>query len=119
MMKEAVFINFTNHPSGHWEEKQREQAEHYGRIVDVPFPDVDAAADEEYIITLANTYVAKIMEYQPHAVLCQGEFCLAYQVISKLKALDVPVLAACSERCVREIGNKKEVVFDFVRFRRY
>ena len=37
---EKVFVNFTNHPSETWEEKQIEAAHQYGKIVDLPFPNV-------------------------------------------------------------------------------
>lgn len=118
-MKEEIFINFTNHPSCNWEQEQLQAARVYGRIVNLPFPEVDAEGDEEYIVKLAEEYVAKILQYRPEAVLCQGEFCLAYQVINRLKAQDIMVLAACSQRCVQECGNRKEVYFNFTRFRRY
>ena len=32
------FINHTNHPSSRWEEGQRQAAEAYGTIVDLPSP---------------------------------------------------------------------------------
>ena len=114
-----MFVNFTNHPSTYWEETQLSHARAYGEIVDVPFPSVDPEGDEDYIAALAEDSVARIMKHQPKAVLCQGEFCLAYQVIEKLKASQVTVLAACSQRCVKEAGNRKEVFFCFVRFRKY
>ena len=55
----------------------------------------------------------------PDAVLCQGEFCLVYRVVSLLKEKNITVLAACSERCVIQNGDRKEVTFSFRRFRRY
>lgn len=116
---EKVFVNFTNHPSNRWEEKQTQQAMVYGTIVDVPFPSVNPRGDEKYIAALAEECVMQIMQYQPQAVLCQGEFCLAYHVIGRLKEKGIKMLAACSERCVQEQGNKKEVFFQFVRFREY
>ena len=117
--KHKTFVNFSNHPSFLWEIGQREAALEYGEIVDVPFPDVDPAGDEEYIHFLAEESIARIMEYSPAAVLCQGEFCLAYQVTSMLLEQEILVVAACSKRIVREERNRKEVVFEFRRFRRY
>lgn len=114
-----MFVNFTNHPSAIWGKKQYDEARIYGEIVDVPFPEVDPTADEDYITSLADTCMKEILKHHPTAVLCQGEFCLAYQVIGRCKTLGIPVLAACSERCVEEIGNQKTVTFSFVRFRRY
>lgn len=61
----------------------------------------------------------QILALYPRAVLCQGEFCLAYQVITKLRKKGIKVLAACSERIVREAGQRKEVQFVFRQFREY
>lgn len=113
------FVNFTNHPSDKWEPEQRQDALKYGEIVDLPFPEVEAEADEVVINEMAVSYVQKILELQPGAVLCQGEFCLVFQVVTMLKAHGITVLAACSKREVEEYGNKKEVTFKFVRFRKY
>lgn len=114
-----MFVNFTNHPSGQWEEAQLREAGKYGDIVDVPFPAVDAAGDENYILKLAEEYADRIRQLSPDAVLCQGEFCLAYRVISLLRESGITVLAACSDRCVTQKGQVKEVTFAFRRFRRY
>ena len=32
-----MFINYTNHPSASWGEKQTDEAKKYGEIVDMPF----------------------------------------------------------------------------------
>ena len=115
----GVFINFSNHPSAQWEEKQLEQAREWGEIVDLPFPQVDPAAGEDDVAELADQYLASIMEYQPSAVLCQGEFCLSYAVITGLKEQGVVVLAACSRRNTEEIGRIRKSEFIFERFRKY
>lgn len=91
----------------------------YGEIIDVPFPTVDPQGDEDYIDGLAERYLRRILQLHPYAVLCQGEFCLAYRVITRLHESGVIVLAACSERIVKEVGQKKEVMFVFSQFRRY
>lgn len=113
------FVNFSNHPSWKWSEEQLRAAQECGEIVDVPFPSVDEEGDEAYILSLAEEYVKKIVLFEPSAVLCQGEFCLSYQVVNMLKKLNITVLAACSKRCVKEIGDKKEVTFNFTKFRKY
>lgn len=119
MIMNNIFINFTNHPSATWNEKQKYEAEKYGKIIDLPFPIVSAKADEREIVRLAEHYTKMIAEMEPAVVLCQGEFCLAYQVIFQLKEKGIIVLAACSERKVKEFDNKKEVIFDFEQFRKY
>ena len=37
-MVEKIFINFSNHPSDRWDDKQKKASEQYGRIKDIPFP---------------------------------------------------------------------------------
>lgn len=118
-MVRGVFVNFTNHPSDRWEKCQLQAALKYGEIVDVPFPNVNPIGNELYIRALAQESVEKIMDCKPDAVLCQGEFCLVYQVAARLMHRGVIVLAACSERIVREKGNKKETVFVFRQFRKF
>ena len=116
---ELAFVNFTNHPSDKWDAEQRRCAQEYGELVDLPFPEVDAEADETVINEMAASYVRKIVDLNPGAVLCQGEFCLAFQVASALKAQGITVLAACSKREVKVYGDRKEAFFKFVRFRKY
>lgn len=114
-----IFVNLSNHPSAGWDEAQRLAAEQYGTIVDVPFPAVPAEQDENYIEQLGEELVQRVLQYAPRAVLCQGEFTLAYTVIRKLKKHGIRVLAACSARDVVSHGNTKQVVFHFERFREY
>lgn len=116
---ESVFVNFTNHSSKYWKEAQTKEALKYGKIVDVEFPNVDPVGNRDYIVKLAKENVKKIMAFHPSVVLCQGEFCLAYHIINKLKQEGIPVVAACSERMVKEDGNTKEVIFIFKQFREY
>ncbi len=112
-------MNFTNHLSEKWDENQRTEALKYGEIQDIPFPSVNPEEGEVYINRLANLYTEQILKLCPKAVLCQGEFCLAYQVIKNLKKRGILVLAACSKRMVKQMGQKKEVTFLFCRFRSY
>lgn len=116
---EKCFVNFSNHRSENWGEKQRKMAETYGEIVDVPFPSVDPTCSEEDIEQLGNRYLEVIKEQRPTAVLCQGEFSLAYYVVSRLRKEGIVALAACSKRNVLEKGNEKISRFEFERFRMY
>ena len=118
-MKKRYFVNFTNHPVGEWDERQRKEAEKYGEIVDFPFPMVDASEGEDYIEKLAQESVEKIEAYQPCVVLCQGEFTLCYKMVCYLREKGIKVMAACSKRMVTSHGNRKEVIFLFERFREY
>lgn len=116
---ESVFVNFTNHPSETWEEKQIEAAQQYGKIVDLPFPNVYPDAKERDIGILGEEYCQKILQWEPAAVLCQGEFSLTFFVVSRLKASGIKVLTACSERKTVQNGNVKSSVFVFTGFREY
>lgn len=116
---EQSFINLTNHPSKLWDRKQREEAEKYGEIVDIPFPNVEPGWSRESVAALSEKMVSRIMQKHPKAVLCQGEFCLAYQIVRDLQEKGVLVVAACSKRMVKEDGNQKLVTFKFEQFREY
>lgn len=113
------FINFTNHPSDKWDEKQTKAAESFGPIIDVTFPTVNSKASEEDIEQLTQKYLKEIIEMQPSCVLCQGEFTLCFNVVNKLKQKGIRVVSACSERNVVEQGEKKIAIFHFVKFREY
>lgn len=120
----GIFINFSNHPSKNWGEKQIGKALEYGEIVDIPFPAVDPSADLSEIERLAEQCVEKIMGYAPDAVMCQGEFSLSYSVISKLQSKGIYCLAACTDRdTVEELQSDgtmcKTSKFDFIQFREY
>ncbi|MDO5133444.1 MAG: hypothetical protein Q4D81_10760 [Eubacteriales bacterium] len=118
--KSGAFINFSNHPSALWEAAQVKAAEAYGTgIIDILFPQVDPAADEEDVSAVAEKKAAEILSLNPAAVMCQGEFGLSYSVIRRLQDAGVPVLHACSERNVHTVGDTKTVRFEFVRFRKY
>lgn len=123
-MNDSIFLNFSNHPSARWSSEQRAAAETFGRVVDEPFPPVPANLDERGVELLADEAVLRIMAHHPAAVLCQGEFTLAFAVVERLKAQGVTVLAASSDRVI-EIeddengGTRKVSVFRFVRFRAY
>lgn len=116
---EKIFINFTNHRSEFWCKKQIDEAEKYGVIIDIPFPDVDPFWSEQEIQKSGEKYYNEIMAYAPAAVLCQGEFTLALNVIKRLQKSGVTVVAACSRRSVSEAAGTKVSVFEFVRFREY
>ena len=118
-----IFINFSNHPSAQWTQTQLDAAAEYGEVADIPFPAVPSEASCDDVGNMADRYIAQIMAMNPSAVMCQGEFTLAFAVASKLKSLGVPVLAACSERKVMEKAEtsitRKIAVYEFVQFRNY
>lgn len=119
-----MFINYSNHPSKNWDEKQLVEARVWGDIIDLPFLQVSPEIDSSEVEKMAEEEVSKILKYEPSAVLCQGEFTLCFSIIKRLQLRGIKVLAACSQRVVleetRENGQmRKEAIFRFVRFREY
>lgn len=119
-----TFINHTNHTSVQWSLEQRTTAEKYGEIIDLPFPNVGADWNEEKISQFVEINAKKIIEMNPAAVLCQGEYNYTYSMINYLKRNNIVVLAAASERVVDEKvqldGTTQKVSsFKFVQFRQY
>ena len=59
-----MFINFTNHPSGLWSKAQLDAASTYGKIVDLPFPNVPPQFLEEEVQRMAaELKEASILQY--------------------------------------------------------
>lgn len=119
-----MLLNCSNHVFENWSEEQLKVASQWGEIIDYPFPQVPAIADEVYISKQADDIVKDIRSMQPSVVMCQGEFTLSYMIITKLLESGIKVIAACSERKTDEVifadGHvEKRVVFQFIRFREY
>ena len=118
-----MFINFTNHPSPSWSETQLTAAQSHGKVVDIPFPNIDPNSTNEDILTLAQDYAQRIAAMSPKAVLCQGEFVFAFAIVTELKKRGISIVAACSQRCSIEHTDgkvtKKVTEFRFIQLREY
>ena len=119
-----VFINHTNHPSAQWSEDQLQAARHYGDVVDVPFPQIEAGLSEAEVHDMAEAAAGRIAALKPSAVMVQGEFTYSYALIRLLQAAGIRVVAACSERqTIAALNERQETVkksvFKFVQFRVY
>lgn len=119
-----LFINLTNHPSSLWSEKQRQAALLYGEIVDLPFPIIDDAGDENYISALADEYLQKILTFSKDdcvTVHLMGELTFTFALLKRLQRRGIMCIASTSKRIVKEetAGLKTEVIFQFERFRKY
>lgn len=120
-----MIINFSNHPSDKWGDDQiRAAVSAFEHIRDITFPSVDPRCSSERILEIAEQYAAEIMSVSPDAVLCQGEFSLAFEVTAILLSKGIKVVCACSEREVDEETDengttKKTVNFKFAGFREY
>ncbi|MBE7038340.1 MAG: hypothetical protein E7404_05520 [Ruminococcaceae bacterium] len=117
-----MFVNFSNHPSEKWEEKQINKALEFGKITDIPFPDVSPEMSEDEIDDIAKDIVEKIVSLNPKAVMCQGEYTLSFNVSLRLLKKGINVVCACSERCTIETqsgkNNMRNSLFSFVKFRK-
>ncbi len=120
-----MIINFSNHPSDKWGDDQtRAAVSDFGHILDLKFPTVDPKCSSERVLEIAEQYASEIMSMSPDAVLCQGEFSLAFEVTSILLSKGIKVVCACSERDVDEETDengttKKTIKFKFAGFREY
>lgn len=121
--KPAVFINYTNHPSSTWEEKQLRAAEEYGEVVDLPFRSVEEDFDEKRLAEIAEEETGKILELaagKNATVHIMGEMTLTFAIVGKLKAAGVPCVASTTARQVVENADgTRTSTFNFVRFRAY
>lgn len=120
-----MLLNFTNHPSNIWSEKQKRTAiQLFGKVVDMPFPQIDESADENYISKLADEYLQKILliaERENVVVHLMGEQTFVFSLLKRLRKNDINCAASTTKRIVNmdSSGQKKEVIFQFERFRYY
>lgn len=121
---EKIFVNHTNHASENWNAEQKAAAESYGKIIDVPFPEVPPNLTSSEIKQMVSKNLQEILKFKPSTVLCQGEFTYTFAMVRELKNLKIPVVAATSERIVEEIKEKDDSIkkistFKFLNFRSY
>lgn len=115
-----MLLNLSNHPSATWPPKQQQAArEAYGRVEDLPFPQIDPELDAEGLAQLVQQYFERVQARRPAAVHLMGEMTFTFALVAKLKAAGVPCLAATTQRLVEERDGKKVVEFRFVQFRPY
>lgn len=121
-----MFINVSNHASTKWSKKQLDAAKALttdGRIVDIPFPNVDPNVSDVMVSTMANNLVDEILSQgKIDAVMIMGELSLCYNAINELFQSGLRVVVATTERKAVEKVNpdgttSKQVIFDFVQFR--
>ncbi len=134
-----MFVNYTNHPSASWGEKQTSEAKKYGEIVDMQFPNISPQMTVQELMKQAkedgDNIIATVECEENSAVLCQGESVFTYMLVNyllnkKFKAprwqsgiRNLKIVSAVSERKVIEIaeGNitQKKSEFCFDGFREY
>ncbi len=126
-----MFINYSNHPVQCWPQTQKDAAEKFGRIIDLPFPQVDAFASSESIKAFGESELKRMQEIIATAeygedivVLCTGEYVLTFYIVSELKRMGIKVVCASTKRIsVEKLCEDGTVVkhseFRFVAFREY
>lgn len=119
-----TFINLSNHPSKKWNKKQRSQAEAFGQIVDLPFPEIDPYGTSSDIDKLVQRYYEKIAAYEEPIVMVQGEFLFTFRLVARLKERGIKAVASCSERRTIEYIDDngfttRKSEFEFVDFKEY
>ena len=113
-----MLLNLSNHPSASWTEPQLTAAG--GKVIDLPFPQVDPDGDETYIEQLAQEYYDKIVKMKDiETVHIMGEMNFTYSLVNKLKNNGFRCVASTTKRETVEENGVKISKFNFVRFREY
>lgn len=114
-----MFINYSNHPSINWNEKQTKEANKYGMIQDMPFPQIGEEWGIEEIKQLAKKEAEAIIQKKPSCVLCQGEMNYTFYLVKLLMEHNILVVAATTKREAIEENGVKKSKFTFCQFRPY
>ena len=120
-----MLINLSNHPSSHWGEPQYIAAAQFGKIMDMPFPEIEPEWDSLKVEALAAVYLDKILAYANDinavpVVHLMGEYVFCFKLVALLKMHNIKVLVSTSRRqSVMNDDGTKTIRFNFVQFREY
>lgn len=118
-----MLVNISNHPSQKWNEKQLSEAQTYGEVVDIPFPQVCPEATPKDIAKIAEETVVKVQNLVSPgdaAIHVMGEMNLTYRLVNSLLQLGYHCVASTTARVtVENPDGSKTSVFNFVQFRSY
>jgi CRISPR-associated Csx2 family protein len=121
-----ILINLSNHPSSTWSNLQMQAAaEQFGKVVDVPFPDIDPEWEVEQIEQLAQAYLERIekiaVEHQAKpSVHLMGEYTFCFALVRKLQTIGINCVVSTSQRqATMNPDGTKTIMFNFVQFRPY
>jgi len=121
-----MLINLSNHPSEKWDETQKNAAQPYGKLVDLPFPAIDPEAEMDAVVQLAEQYEIRIRQMfaqettSAFAVHIMGELTFCFALLVRLQKAGITCLASTTRRETFENGDGlKTSRFEFVRFREY
>ena len=116
-----MLLNLSNHPSSQWSKAQLVAAEEYGDIIDLPFPAIDPSASEPDIVALADSFYQQVKSLggvEDLTIHLMGEFSFTYALLSRLRQEGYTCVVSTSARNVVMKDDVKEVIFEFVRFRK-
>ena len=114
-------INLSNHPSAFWSEEQKQTCTTLGDIVDMNFPNVDPAWDENDIAQVADEICSRITQLKDVvAVHVAGEHTLTFAIVVRLLRAGYRCLTSTTERNSVNLPDGRIVkTFSFVRLRDY
>ena len=129
-----MLINLSNHPAYKiengekiyiWGEKQLIAASGYGKIEDIPFPNIPPELSTEEVSDLATAYLHKCEELiqssiNESAIHITGEVTFCFVLIQMLLKKGYKCIAATSNRnVVTKDDGTKITIFEFEHFREY
>lgn len=118
-----MLLNLSNHPSDKWPENQKTAAAQFGKIFDIPFPNIPPDASSEEVNALAKNYLAKIQALASEGKITihlMGELTFCFALVKLLKQEGITCIASTTERIsVAAEDGTKTSQFRFVQFRSY
>lgn len=119
-----MLLNLSNHPLSTWPAEQMQEAIRlFGEVQDMPFPFIDPAWSLEEVTNLAMDYCEKIAilaNDKEVSVHLMGELTFTYSLLSLLQDRGISAYASTTTRRSVDLGEgRKQVLFQFVQFRRY
>lgn len=118
------FVNISNHHSSKWSKEQKDAAQVFGEIIDIPFPNINPSLDKKGICSECDSLIHEIFEITKgdtnSVIHVMGEMTFTYNLISKLKKIGYTCLASTTKRIVQNNPDgSKTAFFEFVQFRPY
>jgi hypothetical protein len=115
-----MLINFSNHPSVNWSEKQLSESKaKYLEVIDIPFPIIPPSFFESQITDIVQKYVKNILDSKSKAVHIMGELNFVFKCVNLLKMNCITCMASAAEKNVIEANGNKRSTFNFIQFREY
>lgn len=118
-----MLVNFSNHPSLYWDNRQKEASQDFGELIDIPFPKIAPNATGKELRELSLQYVQRIVSLastRTITVHIMGEMTFTFMVVTRLKELGIKCVASTTERKTTYSDDGTKVSeFQFVKFREY